>query len=119
MKEKQTLLHALAESPELRQEKERLEVMRGLLKDQKPGFRPFFSGRVINKISRLENAGWELEETFQLSWAFSRVALSGIALVIILLTLTYFSAGSLNLDAILGISDLSAENAAYLDLYIY
>lgn len=85
--ERRDLDAALAGSPGLRQEREDLLAMRGLVKDGAArSFGPFFAERVINTI-RSEREGEETAARFfeSLLYTFRRVALVAAAVVAFLL----------------------------------
>jgi hypothetical protein len=69
-------------------------------------------------MDRLFTAGVVLnrETEFMRSWniAFSRIALTGVAAIIILLISIYVSDGSFSLNSILGLSDTIDENIVSL-----
>ena len=118
--ERQELSRALAESENLSKEKEKLEQIRALVSKNQASYRPYFASRVMNRLENLKHAGsFENDESQYLSLAFNRLAVSGALAIILLLGITYFTTGSLSLDAILGISDLSTEHLGYLSLYDY
>lgn len=68
------------------------------------GFREGFSGRVMQK---LENRQIDLFSSFK------KVALTSVAAVAILIVSVYFTDGSLNLDALFGLHNYSAEEEFY------
>ncbi len=80
--ERRHLDAALADSPELRQEKERILTVRQTLADGKAtAFKPFFTTRVMGKILTLQE-----EESFfeSLLFVFYRTAAAAVILIILL-----------------------------------
>lgn len=95
---------ALAESKELRQERKRLLEMRTSLEAYPYQFEPFFVGKVLHKIEKLEN-------TVRNSWmlAFRQVALPSMALLLLLCVFTWWNDGSLSWDVFTGVSEFQEE----------
>ena len=101
--EKLKLEQGLIEHEELMEEKLSLDKMRKRLAGFEANFDPGFADDVMNAI---QNANKNQIDSLQLTFnIFKRVALSGVAAVIILLFTIYFTDGSLSLDAIFGLSD--------------
>lgn len=101
------LRKALEEFPELREEQERLLAQKKLLASQEFRYKPFFATRVLAKIDKQ----YRRERTLLpgLTFAFNRVALPVLGVLVALLATTYFSEHSLSLDALTGASELSVE----------
>lgn len=103
------LKEALDSSPELRKEREELIEMRKMLGEQSFRFGPFFAGKVLNKLEPRERE--TLESWFtQMGFAFQRVGLPAVALVVLLLLTTFFVEQSLSLDVITGTSELTVDD---------
>lgn len=102
---------ALAESETLRTEREHLLVTRNLVRQAVPPPDLGFSHRVMQ---RLEKGRKEVALVVQL---FPRVAAACIAVVLALGLFLYFEAGSLSADALVGLEDLSVEEAVALTEY--
>ena len=117
-RDQQKLNEALIKSAALRKEKEKLAQIRTFSGQSEQSFRPFFASRVMNKLENLRHVeSEENDQAFQFSFAFNRLAVSGAFLILVLLGITYFTTGSLSLDAIIGISELSTEHLGYVSLY--
>ena len=97
-KEQATLDQGLTDFTGLQAEKTDLEQLRAMVGEQTYAFKPFFAGRVMHKIEvRI----------------FPKVAMSGLAIIILLLASTYLIEGSFSLDTLLGISEVATEDADY------
>jgi anti-sigma factor RsiW len=87
-KERRRLKEALARSPELREEHDRIKLQRKLLKQaEKPEFAPGFADRVLRRLeaSGAEGNGWEHFYSALLAM-FRRLALAGgVALLLLLI----------------------------------
>lgn len=105
--EKQRLESGLLNSEELRKEKVEIESVRTILSGFNPQFDSDFSDRLMQKL--------EVHDT-DLSLSFytivKGIAISGVAAIVALLISIYFIDGSLNIDAIYGISDYAPDEAA-------
>lgn len=105
--EKQRLENGLLNSEELRNEKAEIESVRKMLNDFEAHFESDFSDRIMQKIE---------EHDIDLSPSFYTIvkgtAISGVAAIVALLISIYFIDGSLDLDAIYGISDYAPDEAA-------
>ncbi|HLN21730.1 MAG TPA: hypothetical protein VK213_11615 [Bacteroidales bacterium] len=78
-------------------------------------FRNGFKGRVLEKLfSEETKLTREIEFSRFLSIAFSRIALTGVAAIVILLLSLFLSEGSLSFNAILGLTDLQNEDMVLL-----
>jgi hypothetical protein len=109
--ETKQLEEALSESDDLRKEKEHLLKLRRVLSSQQYEFKPFFETRVMNRILKLKSGKvFELDFTKNLSTVFKRVAISGIAAIIILLITFYISEGSFSLDTLTGVETFSDDS---------
>ena len=72
----------------------------------KPEFKSGFSGRVMDKIDTIDEQKSQVPDFNKfLGW----ISLSGVAAIIVLLFMVYFSEGSLNIDAIYGLMDYSPD----------
>lgn len=107
--EEQLLLEqALAQSESLRTEQEKLRTMRELTGSQTYRFKPFFAGRVMNRL--LEQAYGRVMGVPILPSVFKQIAIPALALVVILLMGVYFMDGSLTIDSVVGTSGLSLSD---------
>jgi anti-sigma factor RsiW len=96
---------ALAASPELRAEKARLEALREALAGQEYAFRPFFATRLMARLQR-ERETW----ASSLPFAFRRIALPALALVLLLLLTVVYTEQSLSFEALTGVSTLAVDD---------
>ncbi len=111
--EQAALNQGLETSEELRKEQVVLQQMREITAAHSPEFAPFFSGRVMHKIEALHQPTKEPVLAKWLTKMFPKVALSGVAVILLVLVSTYFVEGSFSLDTLLGISEVAAEDADY------
>ena len=107
--QKNQLDQALAESEELRQEKERLIQLRSSLADSASEFKPFFETRVMQRIQmeKPEQALNRLVES--LSIMFRRVVLVGAACAIALAAINLSGSDEISVPALFAIQDTQAE----------
>ena len=103
--EQARLAGALAASAELRAEKARLEVLRATLGEQAYAFRPFFATRLMARLQR-ERETWATS----LPFAFRRIALPALALVVLLLLTVAYTEQSLSLEVLTGVSGLAVDD---------
>ena len=106
--EARQLAQALAESADLRQEEARLRKVRNLLKAQDFRFAPFFAAKVLRNLhpDQLRENDWLHDFLF----AFRRVSLPALALMLALLVGTYLSEQTLTIDALTGVADLTVDD---------
>lgn len=110
--QEQEQLHAvLAASPEWKQEQEALLHTRDLVKNAVPPADPGFSQRVL---LRLDKGRKEVALVVRL---FPRVAAACVLALVALSLFLYFEAGSLSTGALVGLEDLSIEEAVALTEY--
>ena len=102
--EAQLLEQALKEYPELHAEREELLRMRSLFAELKEVPKLNIESKVLEAIKTNHFV-------YQLSSALPRVAAACLLLIISCLIGIYFSEGSLDMEAILGVSELSPEDA--------
>ena len=107
--EKNRLDQALEKDAELREEAGRLEKLRDVMMQEEPGFSPFFTEKVIKRIEILENNGY--------GFAFTRIALPGLAAAIILLLITFWGGQSFSFDTLMGVDKLQPEYYTEFILY--
>lgn len=109
--EAQQLQTALEENEELCAQQQQLLQMRALLAGQQYHFASGFEDRVMETINQLQTKGGrEVDFGTALSIAFRRIALSGVAAILVLLFVTYLNHHSLSLNAITGIENLNPED---------
>jgi len=78
-------------------------------------FKPGFSDKVINKIfATAGNVAQEVEFVKSLSYVFYRIALTGVAAIIILLISIFLMEGSLSFNSFLGLNDTDGESIVCL-----
>ena len=78
-------------------------------------FSPDFTQKVLNAIFPLQIKVYrEIEFSKYLSFVFSRVALSGIAAILVLLLSIFLMEGSLSVNSLLGLNDGFDESIVYL-----
>jgi anti-sigma factor RsiW len=106
--EARQLTQALAESAELRQEETRLQKTRELLKAQDFRFAPFFAAKVLRNLH--PDQVRENDRLHDFLFAFRRVSLPALALMLALLVGTYLSEQTLSLDALTGVADLTVDD---------
>ncbi|OWY17188.1 hypothetical protein C7N43_28940 [Sphingobacteriales bacterium UPWRP_1] len=109
--EAQQLQTALEENEELCAQQQQLLQMRALLAGQQYHFASGFEDRLMETINQLQTKGGrEVDFGTALSIAFRRIALSGVAAILVLLFVTYLNHHSLSLNAITGIENLNPED---------
>jgi hypothetical protein len=78
-------------------------------------FRPGFAGRVIDKLfSTNTGVSRQIEFSRYLNVAFSRIAITGVAAIVLLLISIFLMEGDLSFNSILGISDSQTESIVCL-----
>jgi hypothetical protein len=79
-------------------------------------FTPGFNRKVLDKIFSSETlvVSREVEFSRYLNLAFSRIALTGVAAIILLLISLFLMEGSLSLNSILGLNDTQGESIVCL-----
>jgi len=105
--EKKALEKGLSESQELRGEQAAIESLRETLGNFAPEFETGFSDRVMQKLKTAVSGS-----PFSIYSVFKRVALSGVAAIVLLLLSIYYTDGSLSLDALYGLYEYVPDEAA-------
>lgn len=102
---------ALSESEELRKEKNKLIRLRELVGSGDYQFKHGFTDRVMNRLTRSKN-GKSIEFNFarDLNRIFMRVAITGVAAIVLLLLSIYLTTGSVSLDSLSGAENYSEDN---------
>lgn len=102
---------ALSESEELRREKEKLVRLRELIGSGDYQFQYGFTDRVMNRLTKSKN-GKSIEFNFarDLNRIFMRVAITGVAAIILLLLSIYLTTGSVSIDSLSGAESYSEDN---------
>lgn len=104
---------ALANSPELRDEKVRIATMRkAVSQSAAQSFKPFFAERVMQRLTaEMEQKSETMEDFFNsLLWSFRRVALPGAIAVLLLFANNLLRADDLSLDSLLAMPQLTIED---------
>jgi hypothetical protein len=78
-------------------------------------FNPDFKDRIIEKLfSASKKVTREIEFVKYMNFAFYRIALTGVAAIVVLLISMFFMEGSLSLNSFLGLSDNYNESIVCL-----
>jgi len=105
--ERKRLENGLANSEELRAERAEIESVRKIFADFDPHFDADFPDRILQKLADHKA---DISPSF---YAIVRgIAISGVAAIVALLISIYFVDGSLNVDAIYGVSEYAPDEAA-------
>lgn len=102
---------ALRDSEALRLEQEHLLLTRQLVQQAVPPPDPHFAGRVLRKLA---NGRKEVALVVRL---FPRVAAACVAVLLALSLFLYFEGGGLSSDVLMGLQDLSVDEAVALTEY--
>lgn len=105
--ESMRLEKALQDSAVLRAEKEQLLQVRRLMATLQPAPDPSFAERVMGRLRQ------ERRESSIVRW-FPQVAAACLLLLVIVLSAVYFTSGNLQGDTLIGIGDLSPDEAITL-----
>lgn len=97
----------LSESAELRAEKEQLLKMRHALSEIKETSHSYLSEAILNKIE----APQEAEFQAIIMQLFPKVAAACVLVIMVTIFATYYYTGSLSAEAMVGIQNLSPEDA--------
>ncbi len=110
-KDRKMLEKALSESEELRNEKDKLIRLRELVGSGDYQFKHGFTDRVMDRLAKPKN-GRLIEFNFarDLNKIFMRVAISGVAAIILLLLSIYLTTGSVSIDSLSGAESYSEDN---------
>jgi anti-sigma factor RsiW len=112
--ERADLENALARSPELREEKKRLEAMRRLVASGTArSFKPFFAARVLQRINAM--AGQQEDFFESLIWMFRRVALAGALTVMLLFASALLTGRAASISTLFGMPQVTIEDTLQLD----
>lgn len=107
--EKLRLEQALAQSEGLRKEKEELLAMRSILSSQEFRFAPFFAAKVMNRLDAETQKTVESWFT-QVSFAYQRIGVPALAVLVFLLLFTFLTEQSMSIDVLTGTSDLTVDD---------
>lgn len=114
--ERALLNDRLAADPILRKEKLEIEKIRNRMKGTSFHFKAGFAERVLSKIKDTVPV-IEMDFSIQLVSLFKKIALTGVAAIIILLITIYLTAGSLNKETVVGVDTSSDDNLVSYLLY--
>ncbi|MCD6202340.1 MAG: hypothetical protein J7K46_11095 [Bacteroidales bacterium] len=115
--QKAELEKALAGDPELRKEKQDLLEIRNLLKKTSFRFHEGFAGRVMHRIKEEGGHVIEMDVSSQMINLFRKIAMAGVAAIVILLLSIYLTSGTLNKNSVLGVDSFSDDNLVSYLLY--
>jgi hypothetical protein len=109
--ESRLLEEALAQSEELRQEKEMITSLRGNIERSKStSFNPHFVDRVMEKVHTTEKKD-ESEQLFDSLFVFFRpIAIAATVLIIIIAGYNMSTTGKFSLEGALGIPEVSVDD---------
>ncbi len=111
--ERAELENALQNSQELREEKKRLETMRGVIaRSADRSFKPFFAARVMRRIDAAANQQEFIES---LSWMFRRVVLAGALSVILLFASALLTGRASSFSTLFGMPQVTIEDTLQLE----
>ena len=116
--ENKKLQQALKGSSELREEKIKLNKVGKLLSSRNYSFSDGFRNRVMQAVSD-EKKGKVISIDFTRSFTsmFNRIAVAGVAAILLLVISLYISHGSLNVNTLTGIDPISEDNLISVLLY--
>jgi hypothetical protein len=92
---------------------ERNDDLKRLLEAYEPDFKPFFETRLKAKMFKIKK---DQDYSGMYDRFFKRVVYSGFAAVAAILLVIFISNGSLGIDALMGVKDLSLEQSLALSL---
>ena len=118
VEEDKQLLQALKESSELREEKIKLNKIGKLVSSRNHNFSAGFHNRVMQAVSD-EKKGKVISMDFTRSFTtmFNRIAVAGVAVIVLLVISLYISHGSLNVNTFTGVDPISQDNLVSVLLY--
>lgn len=116
--EMERLEKLLSESPELKEEKRKLLEIRRIISSKQYSFSDGFQTKVMDRIAE-ENEPLILQPEFNRSLftVFKRVALTGVAAILILFLSIYLSNDSFTLETLTGGDSYSDDNLVSYLLY--
>ena len=116
--EDKQLQQALKGSSELRDEKIKLNNIGKLLSSRSYSFSDGFHNRVMQAVSD-EKKGKVISVNFARSFTimFNRIAVAGVAVIVLLVISLYISHGSLNVNTFTGVDPVSQDNLVSVLLY--
>jgi len=116
--EDKQLQQALKGSSELREEKIKLNKVGKLLSSRNYSFSDGFRNRVMQAVNN-EKKGKVISIDFTRSFTsmFNRIAVAGVAVIVLLVISLYISHGSLNINTFTGVDPISEDNLISVLLY--
>ncbi len=116
--EDKQLQQAFKESSELREEKIKLNKVGKLLSSRNYSFSDGFRNRVMQAVSD-EKKGKVISIDFTRTFTsmFNRIAVAGVAAIVLLVISLYISHGSLNVNTFTGVDPISQDNLVSVLLY--
>ena len=113
------LEQALAESKELRREREQILAQRqALAESSAPSFKPLFAERVMDRIETLGHKKNGFESFYEtLLLVFRRFAIIGVAILLLLVIYNLRTGDALTTDEIFYASDVAIEEIIDLPLF--
>jgi len=121
-KEKDELQKGFADFPELVQEKEDISLLRDVLQKRTYSFQQGFSNKILREIESLSSSTVQNPREYfetQLILLFRWVVPVGTAAIILFLITVYLTQGSISVNTITGIENLSFSDAITLSFYNY
>ena len=118
VEEDKQLQQALKGSSELREEKVKLNKVGKLVSSRNYRFSDGFRNRVMQAVSD-EKKGKVISIDFTRNFTsmFNRIAVAGVAVIVLLVISLYISHGSLNVNTITGVEPVSQDNLISVLLY--
>jgi anti-sigma factor RsiW len=109
--ERRQLKDALADSPELREERERIAAMRdSIASSAARSFRPFFAERVMHRITSLGKARNGAQQFLEsLQFVFRRVAVVGATAILVLVAYNFIRSGEISVAGAFGLPQGTLE----------
>ncbi|MBA7591981.1 hypothetical protein ES708_34152 [subsurface metagenome] len=116
--EDKQLQQALKGSSELREEKIKLNKVGKLVSSRNYSFSDGFRNRVMQAVGD-EKRGKVISMDFTRNFTsmFNRIAVAGVAVIVLLVISLYISHGSLNVNTITGVDPISEDNLISVLLY--
>jgi len=116
--EDKQLQQALKGSSELREEKIKLNKVGKLLSSRNYSFSDGFRNRVMQAVNdEKKSKVISIDFTRSFTSMFYRIAVAGVAVIILLVISLYISHGSLNVNAFTGVDPISEDNLISVLLY--
>lgn len=116
-KEQEAYNLACENDTEFIEEKQSINKMRELFREQDYHFSQNFITDTMDKIQQLELEKKDAFSTINLICAFRQVAISGVAAIILAVLFIYFSGGFFPLEEFFGIDSLSSEEVVAYSMF--